>query len=499
MSRIVQHFINGRHYTGRSKNNHDVFDPARGEACCQVNFATQNEVTEAISAAHKAFPAWAATTPIARSRIIFRFKQLLEEHMDEIAALVTREHGKTLDDARGSITRAIELCEFSCGIPNLLKGTYSENVGTDIDSYTVHQPLGVCAGISPFNFPVMVPVWEFVCAIACGNTFLLKPSEKDPSAPLRMAELFKEAGLPDGVLNVVNGDKHAVDVLLTHPDVVAVTAVASTPVAEYVYNTAIRNGKRAHAFGGAKNHCLVMPDADMEQTVEAILGAAYGAAGERCMALSVAVTVGDEVADALAARLKHRVPELKVGPGSDPGMEMGPLVTAEHLQKVRGYIELGVVEGADLVVDGRDLSVAGHETGFFLGGSLFDHVKKEMRIYQEEIFGPVFCIVRQPDFDSALALINEHQFGNGAAIFTLDGGAARTFSQRVQAGMVGINIPIPVPVVHHPFGGWKRSVFGDVNMHGNQSIQFYTKLKTVTARWPKGVRTSTQYAMPNHR
>lgn len=500
MAYTVEHFIDNQLITNSEQQYQDIYNPALGEVIGNVSLAKRNEVEQAIAAAKRAFPEWAATTPVRRAHIFFKFKELLEKNIDALAALVTAEHGKTLPDAKGSVLRGIELVEFACGIPNLLKGSYSENVGTAIDSYTIRQPLGVCSGVSPFNFPVMVPIWMFVSAIACGNTFVLKPSEQDPSAPIRLAELLMEAGLPAGVLNIVNGKKEAVDVLLTHPDVQAITAVASTPVAEYIYKTAIQNGKRSHTFGGAKNHCVVMPDADIKETANAILGAAYGSAGERCMAVPVAVAVGDKIADELVAYLKKEVPKLKIGPGTEPDIEMGPLISQQHLERVINYIDLGIKEGAKLVVDGRNIEVPDHKKGYFMGGCLFDHVMPTMRIYKEEIFGPVLSIVRVPDFDAALQLVNEHEYGNGTAIFTHDGDAARTYASRVQVGMIGINVPIPVPVVYHSFGGWKRSIFGDIHMHGDQSIQFYTKLKTITMRWPKGIRaTQAEYAMPTNK
>jgi malonate-semialdehyde dehydrogenase (acetylating)/methylmalonate-semialdehyde dehydrogenase len=426
---------------------------------------------------------------------MFRFKELLEQHADELVELITREHGKVLSDARGELTRGIEVVEFACGIPHLLKGEHSQNVGTDVDSWSMQQPLGVCAGITPFNFPAMVPMWMFPVAIACGNTFVLKPSEKDPSCPMRVAELFREAGLPDGVFNVVNGDKEAVDTLLTDPRVQAVSFVGSTPIAEYIYSTASAHGKRVQALGGAKNHMVVMPDADLDQAVNALMGAAYGSAGERCMAISVAVAVGD-IADKLVAALKPKVEALKVGPGTDADAEMGPLVSKEHCDKVKGYIDLGEEEGASLVVDGRSLSVAGHENGYFLGGTLFDDVTPDMRIYQEEIFGPVLVVVRVPDFDTAVKFINEHEFGNGTAIFTRDGDAARQFTHNIQVGMVGVNVPIPVPMAYHSFGGWKRSLFGAHHMHGPDGIRFYTRMKTITSRWPTGIRGDAEFVMP---
>jgi len=491
----IHHFVNGQIVAGNSTRSADVFNPASGEKTATVDLASGAETRSAIAAAQAAFPAWAAMTPLRRARVMFRFKELLEQHADELVALITREHGKVLSDARGELTRGIEVVEFACGIPHLLKGEHSQNVGTDVDSWSLQQPLGVCAGITPFNFPAMVPMWMFPVAIACGNTFVLKPSEKDPSCPMRVAELFKQAGLPDGVFNVINGDKEAVDTLLTDPRVQAVSFVGSTPVAEYIYSTASANGKRVQALGGAKNHMVVMPDADLDQAVNALMGAAYGSAGERCMAISVAVAVG-EVADKLVANLKPKVESLKIGPGTESVSEMGPLVSKEHRDKVKGYIDLGVEEGASLVVDGRALSVAGHEQGYFLGGTLFDHVTPDMRIYQEEIFGPVLAVVRVPDFDTAVKFINEHEFGNGTAIFTRDGDAARQFTHNIQVGMVGVNVPIPVPMAYHSFGGWKRSLFGAHHMHGPDGVRFYTRMKTITSRWPTGIRSDAEFVMP---
>ncbi|MGB5774113.1 MAG: CoA-acylating methylmalonate-semialdehyde dehydrogenase, partial [Sedimenticolaceae bacterium] len=428
--------------------------------------------------------------------VLFRFKELLDRHLDDLAQLVASEHGKVINDARGSVTRGIEVVEFACGAPHLLKGSFSENVGTNVDSHSVRQPVGVCAGITPFNFPAMVPMWMFPMAVACGNTFVLKTSERVPSTALMLAELFSEAGLPPGVFNVVNGDKETVDTLLSHPDVAAVSFVGSTAVAEYVYRTGTHNGKRVQALGGAKNHMVVMPDADLDKATDALMGAAYGSAGERCMAISVAVAVGDETADALIDRLAPRVAALKVGPATDPSAEMGPLITRAHQERVRGYVDLGVEEGAKLVVDGRDIQVPDHPNGFYLGGCLFDDVTSDMRIYQEEIFGPVLVVVRMPDFESALALVNAHEYGNGTAIFTRDGDTARTYASRVQVGMVGVNVPIPVPMAFHSFGGWKRSLFGDIHMHGSEGVHFYTKLKTVTSRWPTGIRAGADFHMP---
>jgi malonate-semialdehyde dehydrogenase (acetylating)/methylmalonate-semialdehyde dehydrogenase len=493
--RKIDHFIGGRRVPSASGRAGDVFDPATGEVAARVGFASTDEVGAAVAAAKNAFPAWAATPPLRRARVLFKLKDLLDQHQDELAAIVTAEHGKVLSDAKGSVTRGIEVVEFACGIPQLLKGEFTNNVGTGIDSWSMRQPLGVAVGITPFNFPAMVPMWMFPVAIACGNTFVLKPSEKDPSCAVRLAELAKEAGLPDGVLNVVQGDKVAVDALLAHPDVAAVSFVGSTPVAEHVFKTASGAGKRVQALGGAKNHMVVMPDADLDQAADALIGAAYGSAGERCMAISVAVAVGPS-AEPLVERLRARVEKLKILPGTDPAAEMGPLVTKDHLEKVRGYVDAGVREGASLVVDGRGVRVSGHERGFFLGGCLFDRVKGSMKIYQEEIFGPVLSIVRVATFDEAVALVSSHPFGNGAAIFTRDGDAAREFCERVQAGMVGVNVPIPVPLAFHSFGGWKRSLFGDHHIHGPEGVRFYTKLKTVTARWPTGIRSGAEFVMP---
>ncbi|MCB1791240.1 MAG: CoA-acylating methylmalonate-semialdehyde dehydrogenase [Gammaproteobacteria bacterium] len=496
MSETLYHYVNGARSNGRSQRFGDVFNPATGEVAARVPLASADETAGAIAAASAAFPGWRDTPPLKRASILFRFKELLEAHSDELVRLIAAEHGKVLADARGSLTRGIEVVEFACGAPHLLKGSFSENVGSNVDSHSLRQPLGVCAGITPFNFPAMVPMWMFPMAIACGNCFVLKTSERVPSTALRMAELFSEAGLPPGVFNVLNGDKEAVDTLLTHPDVAAISFVGSTAVAEYVYRTGTHHGKRVQALGGAKNHMVVMPDADLDQAADALMGAAYGSAGERCMAISVAVAVGDDTANALIGRLAPRIAALKVGPATDPAAEMGPLVTRAHWERVKGYVDLGVDEGATLVVDGRGIEVAGHADGFYLGGCLFDHVTADMRIYQEEIFGPVLVVVRVPDFDSALALVNAHEYGNGTAIFTRDGDTARTYSSRVQVGMVGINVPIPVPMAFHSFGGWKRSLFGDVHMHGMEGVHFYTRLKTVTSRWPTGIRAGADFHMP---
>ena len=494
--KTLHHYINGRKVAGTSGRFGDVFNPATGELSARVPLASAAETATAVEAAAAAFPAWRDTPPLQRARVMFRFKELLEHRLDELAELVAAEHGKVLSDARGSVIRGLEVVEFACGVPHLLKGSFTENVGREVDSHSLRQPIGVCAGITPFNFPAMVPMWMFPLAIACGNSFILKVSEKVPSTALRLAELLSEAGLPDGIFNVVNGDREAVDTLLTHPLVAAVSFVGSTPVAEHIHRTASEHGKRVQALGGAKNHMVVMPDADLEQAADALMGAAYGSAGERCMAISVAVAVGDQVADELIRRLQPRVANLRVGPASDPAAEMGPLVTREHLQKVSSYVDLGVAEGAQLVVDGRTLRVDGYEQGFFLGGCLFDRVTSEMRIYREEIFGPVLVLVRTPDFESALKLVNDHEYGNGTAIFTRDGDTARSFASRVQVGMVGINVPIPVPMAYHSFGGWKRSLFGDIHMHGTEGVNFFTRLKTITTRWPTGIRAGADFHMP---
>ncbi len=494
--RAVQHYIGGKRHTSDSGRVGDVFNPATGEVQAQVSMGTPADVDAAVASAMEAFPGWAATPPLRRARVMFKFKELIEAHSEEIAACLTSEHGKVLSDARGEVTRGLEVVEFACGIPHLLKGEFSENVGTNVDSWSTRQPLGVVAGVTPFNFPAMVPMWMFPVALACGNCFILKPSERDPSASLLLADLLKEAGLPDGVFNVVHGDKEVVDAILVHPNIQAVSFVGSTPIAQYIYQTGTAHGKRVQALGGAKNHMVVMPDADMEQATDALMGAAYGAAGERCMAISVAVAVGDKVGDDLIERLKPRVQTLKVGVGTDSESEMGPLVTKQHMDKVRGYIDLGVEEGADLVVDGRDISLQGYENGFFLGGSLFDRVTTDMRIYKEEIFGPVLSVVRANDYAEAVDMVNKHEFGNGAAIFTRDGDAAREFASTAQIGMIGVNVPIPVPMAFHSFGGWKASLFGDQHMHGPEGVRFYTKLKTITSRWPTGLKEGAQFVMP---
>ena len=492
---LIEHFIDGKIVSGTSDRKGKVFNPAIGKQESEVRLGTKQDLDLAVQKAKKAFETWSNVTPIQRARIIFKYKEIIEKNSDLLAKMIVSEHGKVYEDAKGSLTRGLEVVEFACGIPQMLKGDFTENVGTNIDSWSVRQPLGVCAGITPFNFPAMVPMWMFPMAIACGNTFVLKPSEKDPSCPLKLAELFSEAGLPDGVLNVVNGDKEVVDAILEHKDISAVSFVGSTPIAKYIYENAAKNEKRVQALGGAKNHCVVMPDCDLDQAVNGLMGAAYGSAGERCMAQSVAVAVGN-VGDKLVDELSKKVEALKIGPGMDKNSEMGPLVTKEHLERVRGYVDLGIKEGADLVVDGRDIKLQGYEDGYYIGGCLFDNVKKDMRIYKEEIFGPVLSVVRAKDFNEALNLINDHEFGNGTSIYTRDGDAGRTFANQIKVGMVGINIPIPVPVAFHSFGGWKRSLFGDQHMHGPEGVRFYTKLKTITSRWPSGVRSNPEFIMP---
>ncbi len=492
----VLHYIDGKITPGTAGRSQDIVDPARGEMIGCVRLAAREDVDAAVAAAKRAFPGWASTPPLRRSRILNRFRALLEEHAEELAATITSEHGKVHADALGEVQRGLEVVEFAVGIPHLLKGEVTENVGTSVDSHSLRQPLGVVAGITPFNFPIMVPMWMFPVALACGNTFVLKPSERDPSASLIVARLLKEAGLPDGVFNVVNGDKESVDTLLEHPDVKAVSFVGSTPIARYIYERACAFGKRAQALGGAKNHMVVMPDADLDLTADALMGAAYGAAGERCMAISVVVAVGDATADALVEKLLPRIATLKTGPGSDRTSEMGPLITAQHRDKVVSYIDSGEAEGAKLLVDGRGCKIHGYPRGHWVGPTLFDHVTPEMKIYREEIFGPVLAIVRAADYATAVDLINEHEYGNGTAIFTRDGDAARDFSHRVQVGMVGVNVPIPVPMAFHSFGGWKASLFGDHHMHGPEGVRFYTKLKTITTRWPTGMRAGADFVMP---
>ena len=492
---LIEHYVNGSKYTGSSKRKGKVFNPATGEVSSEVLLGSKEDLNKTVDFAKKAFENWSTKPPIQRARIIFKYKELIEKNYDELTKLIVSEHGKVYEDAKGSLTRGLEVVEFACGIPQMLKGEFTENVGTDIDSWSLRQPLGVCAGITPFNFPAMVPMWMFPMAIACGNTFILKPSEKDPSCSMKLAELFSEAGLPDGVLNIVNGDKEVVDSILENKDIQAVSFVGSTPIAKYIYENAAKNEKRVQALGGAKNHCVVMPDCDLDQAVNGLMGAAYGSAGERCMAQSVAVAVGS-IGDELVSELSKKVEKLKVGPGMDKSSEMGPLVTKEHLEKVTGYVDLGIKEGANLVVDGRKMKLQGYENGFYIGGCLFDNVTKDMRINKEEIFGPVLSVVRVDDFNEATKLVNDHEFGNGTSIYTRDGDVGRTFASKIKVGMVGINIPIPVPVAHHSFGGWKRSLFGDQHMHGPEGVRFYTKLKTITSRWPSGVRSNPEFIMP---
>jgi malonate-semialdehyde dehydrogenase (acetylating)/methylmalonate-semialdehyde dehydrogenase len=491
----ITHWIAGTRVEGSSGRFADVFHPASGHVQSRVPLASDAEVDQAVTAAAAAFLEWSSQPPLRRARVLFRFREIFERRLEEVAAIINSEHGKVMSDARGEATRGLEVVEFATGIPQLLKGEYTEQVGTGIDSWSMRQPLGVVAGITPFNFPAMVPMWMFPIALACGNTFVLKPSERDPSSSILLAEMLKEAGLPDGVFNVVHGDKIAVDAILAHPVIQAVSFVGSTPIAEYVYREGTKHGKRVQALGGAKNHMIVMPDADLDQAADALAGAAYGSAGERCMAISIAVAVGSQTADKLVEKLKSRIAGLRIGDGVKEEADLGPLITKPHLEKVSNYVELGGKEGAELVVDGRNRALPRGE-GFFLGACLFDHVKPEMRIYREEIFGPVLGVVRVNNFETALQLINEHEYGNGTSLFTRDGDTARDFARRVQAGMVGINVPIPVPMAFHSFGGWKRSLFGDHAVHGPEGIRFYTRLKTVTARWPTGIRTGVDTTMP---
>jgi len=492
---IIEHFVDGKKYSGNSKRLSSVYNPATGEETSKVKLGCLDDLNKATQVAQEAFLTWSNTPPLQRARVLFKFKELIEKNEDELVKIIVSEHGKVYEDAKGSLTRGLEVVEYACGIPQMLKGEFTENVGKNVDSWSLRQPLGVCAGITPFNFPAMVPMWMFPMAIACGNTFILKPSEKDPSCSIRLAELFYEAGLPKGVLNVVNGDKEVVDAIINNKNISAVSFVGSTPIAKYIYENCAKNEKRVQALGGAKNHCVVMPDCDLDQAVNGLMGAAYGSAGERCMAQSVAVAVGN-IGDRLVKNLKTKVENLKVGPGMDKNSEMGPLVTKEHLEKVKGYVDIGVQEGAELVVDGRDLKLQGYEKGYYMGGCLFDKVKKDMRIYKEEIFGPVLSVVRAKNFEEALALVNDHEFGNGVSIFTRDGDVGRSFSSKAKIGMVGINIPIPVPMAFHSFGGWKRSLFGDQHMHGPEGVRFYTKLKTITSRWPDGLKSDPEFVMP---
>jgi malonate-semialdehyde dehydrogenase (acetylating)/methylmalonate-semialdehyde dehydrogenase len=496
MTRKIAHFVGGSHVNGDSGRFSDVFNPATGEVQARVPLASVEEVRKVVDNAAAAQVGWAATNAQKRARVFMKFLDLVHQNMDELATLLSSEHGKTFDDAKGDIIRGLEVIEFSIGAPHLLKGEYSTSAGTGIDVYSMRQPLGVVAGITPFNFPAMIPLWKAGPALAAGNAFVLKPSERDPSVPVRLAELFLEAGLPAGVFNVVHGDKEAVDALIDDERVKAIGFVGSTPIAQYIYSESTARGKRAQCFGGAKNHMIVMPDADLDQVADALIGAGYGSAGERCMAISVAVPVGKETADALSAKLTERAKQLNVGHPMQPGIDYGPLVTKEAVDRVSGYIQQGVDEGASLLVDGRGFTVAGYENGFYLGPTLFDNVTKDMTIYREEIFGPVLVIARAASYEEALALASDHEFGNGVSIFTRDGDAARDFTERVNVGMVGVNVPIPVPIAYFTFGGWKRSGFGDLNQHGTDAFRFYTKTKTVTSRWPSGIREGASFVMP---
>jgi len=494
-AQVIGHYIDGQVQDTGSERFSNVFNPATGSVQARVGLANVNTVDEAVASALKAFPAWSEQSSLRRSRVMFKFKELLDRHHDELAEIISREHGKVFSDAKGEVTRGIEIVEYACGAPNLLKTEFSDNIGGGIDNWNLRQPLGVCAGVTPFNFPVMVPLWMIPLALVTGNCFILKPSERDPSASLLMARLLTEAGLPDGVFNVVQGDKTAVDALLQHSDIEAISFVGSTPIAEYIHQQATSRGKRVQALGGAKNHMIVMPDADLDQAADALIGAAYGSAGERCMAISIAVAVGD-VGDRLIAKLLPRIDQLKVGNGLQGDTDMGPLVTAEHKAKVEGFIDQGVAQGAQLIVDGRHFKVPGAENGFFVGATLFDNVTTEMSIYQQEIFGPVLGIVRVPDFASAVALINAHEFGNGVSCFTSDGGIARSFARSIKVGMVGINVPIPVPMAWHSFGGWKRSLFGDHHAYGEEGIRFYSRYKSVMQRWPDSIAKGPEFSMP---
>ncbi|MGF6456150.1 CoA-acylating methylmalonate-semialdehyde dehydrogenase [Pseudomonas frederiksbergensis] len=492
---VIGHYIDGQVQDSDNERFSNVFNPATGAVQARVGLASQKTVDDAVASALKAFPAWSEQSSLRRSRVMFKFKELLDCHHNELAEIISREHGKVFSDAKGEVTRGIEIVEYACGAPNLLKTDFSDNIGGGIDNWNLRQPLGVCAGVTPFNFPVMVPLWMIPLALVTGNCFILKPSERDPSASLLMAKLLTEAGLPDGVFNVVQGDKTAVDALLQHPDIEAISFVGSTPIAEYIHQQATSRGKRVQALGGAKNHMIVMPDADLDQAADALIGAAYGSAGERCMAISIAVAVGD-VGDQLIAKLLPRIDQLKVGNGMQGDSDMGPLVTAEHKTKVEGFIGEGVAQGAQLIVDGRNFKVPGAENGFFVGATLFDNVTTEMSIYQQEIFGPVLGIVRVPDFASAVALINAHEFGNGVSCFTSDGGIARSFARNIKVGMVGINVPIPVPMAWHSFGGWKRSLFGDHHAYGEEGIRFYSRYKSVMQRWPDSIAKGPEFSMP---
>ena len=492
----IKNYINGN-IQAESSNYIPVYNPSTGEVISEVVLSLKNDFDNVLQSSHKAFIEWSDFTPLKRSRIISKFKDNVEKNLDELAKIVSTEHGKTLDDAKGSVIRGLEVVEFSCGIPHLLKGEFSQNVGTNIDSWSIRQPLGITAGITPFNFPAMVPMWMFPISIACGNSFILKPSEKDPSCALKLAELFSDAGLPDGVFNILNGDKEIVNLILDEPKISSVSFVGSTPVAKYIYERSAVNGKRVQALGGAKNHLIVMPDANLDQAVDGIIGAAYGSAGERCMAVSVAVAVGD-VADNLVSNIVKKAETLKVAPWTDSNSDMGPVISIEHKNKIENYISEGKNEGAKLVIDGRNIKIQGYEDGYFLGPTLFDHVNKNMKIYKEEIFGPVLSVVRTNNYEEALKLVNDHQFGNGTSIYTSDGEVSHHFTTNCKIGMVGVNVPIPVPMAFHSFGGWKQSLFGDHAMHGMEGIRFFTKLKTVTSRWPKSIQSGPEFKMPTN-
>jgi len=497
MMQVIENAVAGKRYVSSSARRVPVFNPATGEQTAELPLSTVEELNAAVESARTAQTAWGSTPPMKRARVLFKFKALLDQYADDLAREISKEHGKVHDDALGEVARGIDCVDFACGIPHLLKGEFSRNVGPSIDSYSDRQPLGVVAGITPFNFPAMVPMWMYPAAIACGNSFILKPSERDPSASLLAWNLFMEAGLPEGVLNIVHGDKEMVDAILDHPDIRAVSFVGSTPIAEYVYQRGTRAGKRVQALGGAKNHMVIMPDADLDQAADALMGAGYGSAGERCMAISVAVPVGQKTADALVEKLKPRVEALKIGPATDREAEMGPVVTGAHRDRILSYIDKGVEEGARLVVDGRGFTLQGYENGYFVGGTLFDHVTPAMSIYRDEIFGPVLSVVRTDSFQEAVELIHGHEYANGTAIFTRDGDAAREFADKIEVGMVGVNVPIPVPVAYHSFGGWKRSLFGDHSIYGPEGIHFYTRLKTVTTRWPAGIKGGAEFTFPS--
>ncbi len=492
----IQNYIHGNQ-VGNSHDELPVYDPSTGEAISKVILSNEQDFNEAIESSKKSQLEWANTTPLRRSRIISKYKNLIENNIDDLAKLISKEHGKTLEDAKGSVTRGMEVVEFACGIPHLLKGEFSQDVGPSIDSWNIRQPLGICAGITPFNFPAMVPMWMYPIAIACGNSFILKPSEKDPSCSIKLAELFSEAGLPDGIFNVLQGDKKIVDLIIKSPEISAISFVGSTPIAKYIYEQSSKNLKRVQALGGAKNHLVVMPDSNLEVAVDGIIGAAYGSAGERCMAVSVAVAVGD-IADNLIDKIHSRAQSLKVAPWTDPESEMGPVISKEHKDKIENYIETGIKEGAKIILDGRNFNIQGYEKGYFLGPTLFDNVSKDMQIYKDEIFGPVLSVIRAKNYEEAIELVNSHQFGNGTSLYTSDGEIARNFTTKVKIGMVGINVPIPVPMAFHSFGGWKQSLFGDHSMHGKEGVNFYTKLKTITSRWPKSIKNGPEFSIPTH-